>query len=260
MGTIAQKLTAINDSKIAIKNAIESKGVSVGDAPLSQYAGKVRDISGGEDSRYGTTLDALWGPVDGGTLRYASVIGNIVLPNVQALAEYVLGYKFSRAGAGTFSAPDLLSVSREAMVNTFEHSGLTAFDMPQCKSVAYRGMAGCCAECQIAELHLDALEVIEAEGLQFAFRDIAALKVATMNSLKDAKNGALQGCFRGSGLTRFDFPSLTAAEGGALSGMFDWCNTLTEIHFRADAQSLIESLSGYSDKFGASNATIYFDL
>ena len=41
---------------------------------------------------------------------------------------------------------------------------------------------------------------------------------------------------------------------------FDGCTNLTEIHFRADAQSTIESLPGYSSKFGASNATIYFDL
>ena len=29
---------------------------------------------------------------------------------------------------------------------------------------------------------------------------------------------------------------------------------------RADAQSAIEAQSGYSSKFGATNATIYFDL
>lgn len=44
MGTTAQKLQAILDSKSAIKDAIESKGVTVGDAPLDEYASKIGEI------------------------------------------------------------------------------------------------------------------------------------------------------------------------------------------------------------------------
>ena len=46
MGTTAQKLQAIANSKAAIKSAIEAKGVSdVGDV-LSTYATKIGDIYG----------------------------------------------------------------------------------------------------------------------------------------------------------------------------------------------------------------------
>jgi len=41
---------------------------------------------------------------------------------------------------------------------------------------------------------------------------------------------------------------------------FSGCTALTEIHFRADVQSRIEAQAGYSTKWGATNATIYFDL
>ena len=44
------------------------------------------------------------------------------------------------------------------------------------------------------------------------------------------------------------------------NGMFSGCTAMTEIHFRKDVQVVIESLSGYPSKFGATNATIYFDL
>lgn len=47
MGTTAQKLQAILNSKAAIKTAIENNGVTVGDAKLSDYAGKISDISDG---------------------------------------------------------------------------------------------------------------------------------------------------------------------------------------------------------------------
>ena len=47
MGTTADKLQGILDSKADIKDAIEAKGVTVGDAKLSEYAGKIAEISGG---------------------------------------------------------------------------------------------------------------------------------------------------------------------------------------------------------------------
>lgn len=42
--------------------------------------------------------------------------------------------------------------------------------------------------------------------------------------------------------------------------MIDRNTNVSEIHFRADAKSVIENQSNYSFKFGASDATIYFDL
>lgn len=47
MGTTVQKLQAILDSKSDIKDAIEAKGVTVGDAPFDEYASKISEISGG---------------------------------------------------------------------------------------------------------------------------------------------------------------------------------------------------------------------
>ena len=47
MGTTTQKLQAILNSKAAIKTAIESNGVTVGIAKLSDYAGKINDIADG---------------------------------------------------------------------------------------------------------------------------------------------------------------------------------------------------------------------
>lgn len=50
MGTTAQKLQAILDSKTDIKDAIEQKGVTVGTTPLSGYAQKILDIPTGGDT------------------------------------------------------------------------------------------------------------------------------------------------------------------------------------------------------------------
>jgi len=45
MGTVTQKLQAVIDSKADIKAAIESKDVTVGDAPLDEYGDKIRSIN-----------------------------------------------------------------------------------------------------------------------------------------------------------------------------------------------------------------------
>lgn len=45
MGTVAQKLQAIINSKADINAAIESKDVTVGDAPLAEYGDKIRSIN-----------------------------------------------------------------------------------------------------------------------------------------------------------------------------------------------------------------------
>ena len=47
MATIAENLQTIIDSKAAIKDAIEAKGVAVGDAALTQYASKIEEIEQG---------------------------------------------------------------------------------------------------------------------------------------------------------------------------------------------------------------------
>jgi hypothetical protein len=67
------------------------------------------------------------------------------------------------------------------------------------------------------------------------------------------------------GLTTISFPSLTDVDkngfgASASSGAFNKCTALTEIHFRADMQAAIEAMSNYATKWGATNATIYFDL
>ena len=69
---------------------------------------------------------------------------------------------------------------------------------------------------------------------------------------------AFQGC---TGITgNVSFPELSSISGYGLYNTFEGCSGITEIHFRADAQSTVEAASGYSSKFGATNATIYFDL
>ena len=57
-------------------------------------------------------------------------------------------------------------------------------------------------------------------------------------------------------LTSINLPNVTTVGYNAFSN----CKSLMEIHFAVKNKEAIEALSAYSNKFGATNATIYFDL
>ena len=73
------------------------------------------------------------------------------------------------------------------------------------------------------------------------------------NALTTVGNDAFNGCEL---LTSINLPNVTTVGYDAFSN----CSSLKEIHFATKNKEAIEALSGYSDKFGATNATIYFDI
>ena len=89
--------------------------------------------------------------------------------------------------------------------------------------------------------------------------------------LQMLRSKALEGAFSyagfydENGFTTISFPSLTnvAADAFGIDNntyAFLGCIKLTEIHFKANMQEKISAITGYADKWGATNATIYFDL
>lgn len=79
-------------------------------------------------------------------------------------------------------------------------------------------------------------------------------------SLTDISGNCARMFWACSSLQSVSFPSLTTVEQHSITTIFYNCNNLTEIHFKTSIKSIIEGLNGYSSKFGATNAIIYFDL
>ena len=104
-------------------------------------------------------------------------------------------------------------------------------------------------------------------AMQYTFRGCTELSGGIwFDSLQSVDQRGLVGTFSGdTKLTAAYFPSLTEVQSNSFGayggqGPFEGCTGITEIHFRSDAQAVIEALSTYSSKFGATNATICFDL
>ncbi len=112
------------------------------------------------------------------------------------------------------------------------------------------------------ENHFDAVKTIDDLVLSYAFYYCTGLvgRVEFASLTKIGKMGFYYAFYGCTGLTEVYFPALTSSHSSGLASAFYGCTGITEIHFRADAQALIEALDGYSNKFRATNATIYFDL
>lgn len=139
MGTTAQKLQAIANSKSAIKAAIEAKGVSdVGDV-LSDYATKIASIpsGGGGSTKFGMTIDSVVGDVNSsGQLQPPSTPFSFSSTEITSLAGYTLYYKFcNNTGLTSVNLPNLTSCGTNCLQNAFYGcTNLTSVNLPKLAS------------------------------------------------------------------------------------------------------------------------------
>ena len=203
---------------------------------------------------------------------YNSHVQNVDFPLLKGRTTFQR--TFEKSTIKYFSAPLLNSTRLE---RCFYNSGLIEAN--------FNGLVGCgsfsytfyeCTKLVKADFPL----LIEASSVYYTFYGCKALKEVNFPELPSIElTNALQGCtslitfsipkatvfkssdysFGGcSSLPSIRFPNVTQFKIGGST--FNNCKALTEIHFRADMQATVEALSGYSSKWGATNATIYFDL
>lgn len=252
MATIADQLTSLANTKAAIKQSIIDKGVQVADTdPFSAYPSKIGQISGGSApaTKFGVSIDNMLGNVDeNGVLQFPTEPFSFVGSGIKDFGYHTMYYKFYYNDSLTsVSFPDLETISQNYTCNnTFE----------ECHHLTNTGLQN--------------LKTISGQNACMNMYKRCTLLTSTgLDNLESITgNAACQTMFYScEGLVRADFPKLTVVSDtnamgkSTVTGMFRNCINLTEMHFRADAQTLIESLAGYPTKFGASSTcTIYFDL
>lgn len=102
MGTIADKLTYLNGTKTAIKEAIEAKGVTVADTDtFRSYADKIGEISGGD------------------TLMFAGVPASTMLPSISA--DGVASTAAPNFPDGVIDLSNVITAETGAFQHCFEH-------------------------------------------------------------------------------------------------------------------------------------------
>lgn len=219
-----------------------------------------------------------------------SLSGVISFPKLVSLDDNAMNSTFSGVsgitGEVVFAALTTVVVSNFVFSSTFAGTGITKLEFPVleselrlfntcsgceslvvfsaskaptlCLSSSFRG---CTA---LTTASMPAATVVSYGS--FAFSDCSSLVSVDVSSLVTI-SGTCSNMFKNcTALASVSFPALENFQKDNVFGtsattyIFNGCTGLTEIHFKASAQSAVEALTGYADKWGATNATIYFDL
>ncbi len=170
---------------------------------------------------------------------------------------------YNCTGITGVSFPNLTVIGNESMYEGFYNctgiTGTVAF--PKVTSIGNSAMYECFYNCTgITSVSFNALTSIGSQGLMYAFRGCTNITSASFPNLTSIGSSGFNSALSNTNITTISFPKLTTVGNMGLSNAFNGCSRLTEIHFRADAQSVISGTSGYNNNFRAPSATIYFDL
>lgn len=264
MGSIADKLTYLNGTKTAIKEAIVAKGVTVTDTDtFRSYATKIGEISGGAPAtKYGASIGNLLGNVDeNGRYQIPTEPFTLDLSSVKSLPYQGLYYKFYRSsvsGALTIGLEGDLSGS-DAMNSCFNWcAGLTSVNLSSLTTVSgSSAMNRCFQSCTgLTNVDLSSLTTISGNyAMQNCFDSCTGLMSVDLSSLITISgDNAMRSCFSlCNSLTNVNFSALTTVSGSsAMRNCFYNCTAMTTISFPA-LTSIVSSA------FGTSSVTYAFN-
>lgn len=169
----------------------------------------------------------------------------------------------------TLDFPRLENIGEQGMYSLINSSSskLKSINFPKLTVIGKEGMYNSFSQVRtnLTSVNFPELTKISQEGFYITFTNCYALKECLLPKLTEIQDFGMGGSFQGcTALTKISFPSLTFVGekifGDAAYNYTFSFSSLTEIHFPAAIKSTIEALTGYSDKWGATNATIYFDL
>lgn len=272
MATIAEQLTSLANTKTAIKDAIIARGVSVSDSDtFRSYASKIGEIGETvEKTKFGASVDTFIGDVVDGVLQAPTAQTELNFAGVTEIGKDALKSRFQGLNIAKIDAGSVQTIGVSGLLDAFRNSSVGSIVFSSVRTIGASGMEyALYSEAKLnyfttADFRL--LQTVGRNGMNHTFYQHYQLENINFSALHTIDASAFKSTFEGdTHLTSAYFPSLINAHKDGFGDMnvyaiFYSCSALTEIHFRADAQAVIEAMTCYSNKFGASNATIYFDL
>lgn len=139
------------------------------------------------------------------------------------------------------------SIITEVRDNAFNScSKLTTVLLPNVTKIGYGAFISCS---RLSDISLPKVNVL---GESSFYKCTSLIEV----KLLEVINIGWRAFYYCSNLKKISLPNATNIGNDSFTG----CNNLVEIHFSLKNKEIIEKLNGYSTRFGASKATIYFDL
>lgn len=220
--------------------------------------------------KFGASIDNFLGDINSeGVYSVPAEVFDFAADGIKSIGTEAFYYAFARKPIKTALFPALTTISGSDACNSMFSgcTSLTSAAFPVLTTISginayYFIFSGCTS---LMSVTFPALTMISGNSAcTYTFYNCSSLTLASFPALTTILGSNV--CYFMFGycynLTSASFPALTTVEHTTCmpANMFQGCRKLTEMHFRKDAQTIIEGQSGYTSKFGATNATIYFDL
>lgn len=241
MGTTAEKLQALSNTKAAIKTAIEAKGVTVGDVRFADYPSKIGEIQQGQvdKKKYGVGIDDLLGDAQDGKYYIPQASSfKLDFSGISAIEDNSLQYKFAYTNVTDVDLRDL------------EYSGTV-------EDENYHGgyLDNTFNHClKLSSVNLQNLKRLGGSsvypGLKDTFSHCTSLSSISFPSLTAINNNGLEGSFTGmTQLTSMEFPALVQLSGNNIFKLTYVASSIVRVDFSA-----LERINGFSIFYAAFNS------
>ena len=220
-----------------------------------------------EKTKFGATIDTLLGDVDenGGytpTLTSWHFDGSAI----KKIQNYGLAYAFAHKNVKSVDLSNLEWVGAAGLMNTFDTNKISGrLNLSKLEYIGSSGLSEAFYNNEITSVDLRNLKKTLNSALAYAFRHNKVASIDLRN-LITCGNACFQTTFYQNTPENGRVDVYLPADGsGWVTGAMPvtmWNNspTITEIHFSAHSEAWVQNQTGYASKFGATNATIYFDL
>lgn len=243
MGTTAEKLQALSNTKAAIKTAIEAKGVTVGDVRFADYPSKIGEIQQGQvdKKKYGAGIDDLLGDVQNGKYSSSKSPFKLDFSGISAIEGNPLHYKFAYTNVTDVDLRDL------------EYSGTRG-------DVDYQGgyLDNTFTQCgKLSSVNLQNLKRLGGSsaypGLKDTFSHCISLRSISFPSLTAINSYGLDGSFTGmTQLTSMEFPAVVQLSGNSIFTSTYIVSNIVRVDFSA-----LERINGFSIFYSAFSSLDY---
>lgn len=215
------------------------------------------DFSGVKEIRYVAIFSHRW--------NYNNRVVSASFPDLKYLGAVSIFYNafYECLNLESISFPMLKVATTDAFSYAFAKTRkLKTATFPELEILT--GFARSFNDSEIEEVYFPKVKEARSGGGS-TFAGCKSLRVASFPLLEKLDAHSFNSMFEGcEALKTISFPSLITIPYNAFGSStyaYAFRNSgLEEIHFRADMQATIEAMTGYSAKWGATNATIYFDL
>ena len=249
--SIASEIQRIKNNIANAYTACTNKGATLPVTQnISNLASTISSISGNTSSKYGLTMDSVFGNVNANGELQAPTSGNLIANGIVRIDNGILAYKFcnyidndhffedyeiftnKNLGISSVSFPDLEYVGNYAMAYFINYApDLTSAEFPKLEEIGNNGLTNAFSyNSNLVNISFPKLKKIGMNGLSSCFYN-TKVSIVNFPDLEEVYSGGLSGTFCVCGITSVSMPKLRTAKGNAFSSCFSSVRLLESISF-----------------------------